>query len=99
MPKPIILDPDRPKKRKRKKRKVDYSAYLVPPVVPDNQCIHTTKPLDASQCSQCLVIAPTVVKRPPPINWWSESDDLIEDISIEDFDNSHFVSLVDDDDE
>lgn len=88
MPKPISLDPDRTKKkRKRKKRKVDYSVYLVPPVVPDQQCIHTTRPLEASACSQCMMIKPSVTHYPTPTDWWAEDDneELIEEISIEDF--------------
>lgn len=99
MPKPISLDPDRRKKKKRKlkKREVDYTEYLAPPVIPEVQCPHTTRALDASLCSQCLDIKPSVVKRPSPTDWWAEDDNeaLIEEISIEDFDGSHFVSLVD----
>lgn len=98
MPKAIRLDPDKPKKkRKRKKRKIDYTVYLVPPVVPDQQCIHTTKPVEATACSQCMSVTPSVTKKPPTTDWWAEDDNeaLIEEISLEEFDNSHFVELVD----
>jgi hypothetical protein len=106
MPKPISLDPDRTKKRKRKKRKVDYTVYLVPPIVPKNPCPHTTKPIEASACSQCMSVKPTVTHYPPPIDWWGDDDDdddLIEDISIEDLEGDDdgvdkiYIELVDDD--
>lgn len=97
MPKPISLDPDRKKKRKRKKRKVDYSVYLVPPTVPDKQCIHTTKPLDASMCSQCLSMTPSVVKRPPQTDWWADEDDFIEEVPLDEVDEFRLDELLDDD--
>jgi hypothetical protein len=103
MPKPISLDPDRKKKRKRKKRKVDYTVYLLPPLVPEQQCTHTTKPMEASDCSQCMAVTPSVVKKPPPTDWWADTDDLIEEISIEEFEGDDngvdnvYIELVDDD--
>lgn len=99
MPKPITLDPDKPKKkRKRKKRKIDYTVYLVPPVIPDQQCVHTTKPVEATACSQCMSVTPSVIKKPQTVDWWadeSEIEPLIEDITLEEFESSHFTELVD----
>lgn len=84
MPKPVssILDPERraKKRKKRKKRKVDYTELLKTPVVPDVQCPHTKKIQDKSQCSTCMGVAPSVVHRPPPIDWWSET--AIEELDI-----------------
>lgn len=98
MPKPITLEPDkRKKKRKRKKRKVDYTVYLVPPVIPDQQCPHTTKPIEATACSQCMSVTPSVIKKPQTADWWDEDDNvaLIEEITLDEFESSHFVELVD----
>lgn len=105
MPKPISLDPDRKRKRKRKKRKVDYTVYLVPPVIPDKQCPHTTRPMDASQCSQCQSVTPTVKHYPPHTDWWAEDDneELIEEITLEEFEGDDdgvdkiYTELVDPD--
>lgn len=107
MPKPISLDPDRKvKKRKRKKkRKIDYTVYLKPPVIPKRQCVHTTRPMEASQCSQCMNVTPTVSHYPPPTDWWAEDDneELIKEITLEEFEGDDdgvehvYVELVDDD--
>lgn len=80
MPKPLILDPNerRKKKKKRRKRKVDYTELLKAPVITDTQCPHTRKAQDKNSCSICLGAAPTVVHRPPPIDWWGENEPLIE---------------------
>lgn len=85
MPKPLILDPTTPrkKKKKRRKRKVDYTELLAPPLVPAVQCPHTKRAQDASSCSQCLGVAPSVVHRPVVTDWWAESDVEVElDIEV-----------------
>ena len=101
MPKPISIDPDKKKKRKRKKRKVDYSLYLIPPTIPEQQCVHTTRPIDASMCSQCMSITPSVIKIPPQTDWWAEDDNeaLIEEISLNEVDEFRLVELAEENDE
>lgn len=86
MPKPItaLLDPERlpRKKKKRKKRKVDYTQLLEPPVVPEVQCPHTRRVQDASMCSQCLDVKPSIVHKPTTVDWWVADEDLIPDLEI-----------------
>ena len=85
MSKPVfsILDPERrpKKKKKRRKRKVDYAELLKAPVIPAVQCRHTKRAQDASNCSQCLNLVPSVVHKPPTADWWS--DDTVDDLKID----------------
>lgn len=86
MPKSItkILDPDRPrKKRKKRKRKVDYTELLAPPIVPVVQCPHTKRVQDASMCSQCTGVKPSIIHKPPTIDWWAVDDHLIDELDLD----------------
>jgi hypothetical protein len=104
MPKPLVLDPDgkKKKRKKRKKRKIDYTVYLTPPIIPDDPCPHTTKPVEASTCSQCMSVVPSIIKRPPLADWWAEDDneDLISQLTLEEFEDlalGTVTELVDED--
>jgi len=87
VPKPItsILDPDqrRRKRKKRRKRKVDYTELLTPPVVTSQRCPHTKRVQDSSQCSQCLGIQPSVVRKPKAVEWWLVEDDIIDELELD----------------
>jgi hypothetical protein len=81
---PSILEPIKPRRRKKKKRrKVDYTELLQPAIIPDVQCPHTKKTQDASLCSQCLSVKPSIIHRPPTASWWAEDIDL-PDIEVDD---------------
>lgn len=83
MPKPILFDNPSPRrKRKRKKRKIDYTELIKPPVIPNIQCPHTKRAQDASSCSQCMLVQPSVVHKPVTKSWWDEDEDI--EISLED---------------
>jgi hypothetical protein len=95
VPKPIsvFLDPERrKKKKKRRKRKIDYTALLNEPIVPDVQCPHTRRIQDASACSQCIGVVPSVVQRNPTVDWWAE--DAVDDLQID----IDLNSIISDDD-
>lgn len=80
MPKPVLFEP-KPKKKKRKKRKIDYTPLLYAPFVPDTQCPHTKKAQDASSCSQCMLVQPSVVHKPITRDWWIDDPEI--EISLE----------------
>lgn len=86
MPKPSLFDSPKQKrkKKKRKKRKVDYTELLTPPIIPIIQCAHTKKAQDASSCSQCMLVQPSVVHKPVTKDWWAEGDDdIVVDIDVD----------------
>lgn len=108
MPKPVLFEPPKPRKKKRKKRKVDYTELLAPPVIPNTQCPHTRKAQDASSCSQCMLVQPSVVHKPITREWWADDEELeisIEEIArklgtpVIELDNDNgFIDLKPDDD-
>lgn len=103
MPKPVLFEPPK-KKRKKKKRKVDYGPLLVAPPDVSVACPHTKKVQDASSCSQCMLVKPSVIKKPVTRDWWQDDPEVeifIEDLDvpvIELDDENGFIDLKPDDD-
>lgn len=103
MPKPVLFEPPKKRKRKRKKRKVDYGPLLVAPPVVNTPCTHTKKVQDASSCSQCMLVKPSVIKKPVTVDWWRDDPEIelyIEDIDVpvvELDDENGFIDLKTDD--
>lgn len=92
-----ILDPDRRRKRKkRRKRKVDYTELLKPPVVTDARCPHTKRVQDMAQCSQCLLIQPSIVHKPDTVDWWLADENDIDDLELDLDVNIDIDSIPDD---
>lgn len=98
MPKPILFDGKPKRRKKRKKRKVDYTELLKPPADVSTQCTHTRRVQDASSCSQCMLVQPSVVLRPVTKSWWADDADI--DLSLEKVAGlNDILDLVTDEDE
>ncbi len=99
MPKPVLFEAPKKKRKKKKKRKVDYTVLLQPPPVVSTQCPHTKRTQDASACSQCMLVKPSVVHKPVVRDWWEDDPEL--EISLEQIaeklGGKHVVELTDGD--